>query len=29
VYGAAMRSGGIESQRYDEVYEQVDLERPG
>jgi Trypsin-like peptidase domain len=29
VYGAAMRSGGIESQKYDEVYELVDLERDG
>jgi hypothetical protein len=27
VYGAAMRSGGIESQAYDEVYELVDLEQ--
>lgn len=27
VYSAAMRSGGIESQKYDEVYELVDLER--
>lgn len=27
VYGAAMRSEGIESQKYDEVYELVDLER--